>query len=867
VAATKLNKLKRVSLQQTSVLFFSGISAIVFLSLLTYNRTDCGIFRHDSDCGFTNKAGRVGAYLSEFLFSAFGYLSYLIPVALLIVGVVLFRFPQMANPHNPRGGINAVLAVAGMLAALVAGSGLSTILFPFADLTHSGGGLIGIMAARFARSIFGDYGSTLILLSMFFAGVTLMADIKWGGVVEYIGDKVLDIGQKILGVFDRLSGAGPQVATEGVDNAELKKTKADAENKSVDLKEIGSKGSVMFATAGAGVTGLWNKVQGKWFPSPKKESSDEEPDFLMESAKETVNPHVPQAQKNDIILTNTEDAGLSMSAPSIPKNIQDEVEGKNSPLPETTATEVKAAAIAPTPTPASSAGIIKRTLAKPLNKAVSIPPLSLLDLPPEGQGQYDEEQLAGLADSIVEALGHYGVRGVEVKDKHPGPVVTRFELQLNAGTKVSKVSGLAKDLARNLGVHSVRIVEVIPGKTTIGIEVPNDRREMVTMRSVLESTQFDDAPSALTLALGKDIGGTPVVANLGKMPHLLVAGTTGAGKSVAVNAMLVSMLYKATADEVRLILIDPKMLELSIYEDIPHLLTPVVTDMKNAANALRWCVAEMERRYLLMSKLKVRSLASYNQKIQEAIDAGNPIMDPLHDPSKALDPTPKALDTLPHIVIVVDEFADMMMVVGKKVEELIARIAQKARAAGMHLILATQRPSVDVITGLIKANIPSRIAFNVSTKVDSRTILDQGGAEQLLGQGDMLYLPAGTSVPKRIHGAFVSDEEVEAVVNFVRTQGEPAYMDAVIKDAPSGAGIPGLEPLSAKESETDPLYDEAVVIVTESRRASISYLQRRLKVGYNRAATMIESMEEAGVVSAVQGNGSREVIAPPPVAD
>ncbi len=859
MAATKLNKLKRVSLQQTSVLFFSGVSAIVFLSLLTYNRADCSIFRYDSDCGYTNKAGRIGAHLSDFLFSAFGYLSYLIPIALLIVGVVLFRFPQMANPHNPRGGINAVLAVAGMLAALVAGSGLSTVLFPFADLVYSGGGLIGRMAAQAARSIFGDYGSTLILLSVFFAGITLMADIKWGGLVEYIGDKV-------LGVFESIVGDG-QTVTEGADSAALKKTEADTTDKGIDLKEISAKGTAMFATAGAGIAGLWQKAQGKRSSSSKGEGIDDDPDFLMESAKETANPHIPKAQKNDIILTNTEDAGLSMSAPSAPENAQNDVEAKKE--------EVKAVAVptpTPTPTPASaptpSAGIIKRTLAKPLNKAVSLPPLSLLDLPPEGQGQYDEEHLASLADNIVEALGHYGVRGVEVKDKHPGPVVTRFELQLNAGTKVSKVSGLAKDLARNLGVHSVRIVEVIPGKTTIGVEVPNDRREMVTMGSVLESTQFDDAPSALTLALGKDIGGTPVVANLGKMPHLLVAGTTGAGKSVAVNAMLVSMLYKATADEVRLILIDPKMLELSIYEDIPHLLTPVVTDMKNAANALRWCVAEMERRYLLMSKLKVRSLASYNQKIQEAIEAGNPIMDPLHDPSKALDPTPKALGHLPYIVIVVDEFADMMMVVGKKVEELIARIAQKARAAGMHLILATQRPSVDVITGLIKANIPSRIAFNVSTKVDSRTILDQGGAEQLLGQGDMLYLPAGTSMPKRIHGAFVSDEEVEAVVNFVRTQGEPAYMDAVIKDAPNGAtGIPGLEPLSSKESETDPLYDEAVVIVTESRRASISYLQRRLKVGYNRAATMIESMEEAGVVSAVQGNGSREVIAPPPVAD
>lgn len=839
MAATKLNKLKRVSLQQTSVLFFSGISAIVLLALLTYNHTDCSFFRQDNGCIITNKAGSIGAYLSALLFSLIGYLSYLIPIAILVIGVVLFRFPQMASPHLQRGGINATLAVSGAVIAVLAGSGLSTILFPLADLSHSGGGSIGIVSARVVRGIFGDFGSTLILLSLFFAGITLAADIKWGNLVEYIGDKVLTL-------FEMLSGSG-QAVTEGADS---ESKKANSKAKSLDLKGMGTKGVAMIAATGAGATGLWKKVQEKWIsPRPKGGDTDEDPDFLMDSAnkapkdakeKEVVDPQVPLplTQEKDLVL-NTEDKGFLMSAP----------------VPEAVVVEKKVAAVVnKMAAPAKSSA-----------QSASLPHLSLLDLPPEGQGQYNEEELNSLAENIVGVLGHYAVRGVEVKETHPGPVVTRFELQLTAGTKVSKVSGLAKDLARNLGVHSVRIVEVIPGKTTIGIEVPNADREMVTMGSVLESSQFEDASSPLTLALGKDIGGKAVVANLGKMPHLLVAGTTGAGKSVAVNAMLVSMLYKATADEVRLILIDPKMLELSIYEDIPHLLTPVVTDMKNAANALRWCVAEMERRYLLMSKLKVRGLDSYNQKIREAIDAGNPIMDPLHDPSKALDPTPKALEPLPNIVIVVDEFADMMMVVGKKVEELIARIAQKARAAGMHLILATQRPSVDVITGLIKANIPSRIAFNVSTKVDSRTILDQGGAEQLLGQGDMLYLPAGTSMPKRIHGAFVSDEEVEAVVNFVRTQGEPAYMDAVIKDAPTGTA--GFDPLTGKNSETDELYDEAVVIVTESRRASISYLQRRLKVGYNRAATMIEAMEDAGVVSATQGNGSREVIAPPPVAD
>ena len=414
----------------------------------------------------------------------------------------------------------------------------------------------------------------------------------------------------------------------------------------------------------------------------------------------------------------------------------------------------------------------------------------------------------------------------------------------------------------------MRVVEVIPGKSYVGLEIPNEHRELVVLNDVIESEVYDKQVSPLTLALGKDISGRPIVADLAKMPHLLVAGTTGSGKSVALNAMLLSILYKATPQQVRMILIDPKMLELAVYEGIPHLLSPVVTDMKEASNALRWCVAEMERRYHLMSALGVRNMAGYNDKVQKAIDEGEPILDPLVNKNtvEGLEPVQaEELTPLPNIVIIIDELADMMMVVGKKVEELIARIAQKARAAGIHLILATQRPSVDVITGLIKANIPTRIAFQVSSKVDSRTILDQMGADQLLGHGDMLYLPGGTSIPERVHGAFVSDEEVHKVVAFLKEKGAPAYIEEVTQDLIGGDSIPGLEPLDASKDDMDPLYDEAVAIVTETRKASISYVQRRLKVGYNRAARMIEEMESSGVVSGVQSNGTREVIAPPPV--
>ena len=494
----------------------------------------------------------------------------------------------------------------------------------------------------------------------------------------------------------------------------------------------------------------------------------------------------------------------------------------------------------------------------------SLPTVDLLEPPAERKLGYSKSALQAISRQLELKLRDFKVE-VEVESVHPGPVVTRFELNLAPGTKASKITGLARDLARALSVISVRVVEIIPGKSTIGIEIPNVEREMVSFTEIIASKVFDSASSPLTLGLGKDISGKPIVADVAKMPHLLVAGTTGSGKSVAVNAMLLSFLFKASPEQIRMILIDPKMLELSVYDGIPHLLTPVVTDMKDAANALRWCVAEMERRYKLMSALGVRNMAGFNRKVKEAADKGEPIKDPLWKPNELIEnDVASDLEPLPYICIVVDEFADMMMVVGKKVEELIARLAQKARASGIHLILATQRPSVDVITGLIKANIPSRIAFQVSSKIDSRTILDQMGAEQLLGHGDMLFMPAGTSLPVRIHGAYVSDEEVHHVASFLRSQGEPNYLEEITQEAePGGADIPGLEPLGGGD-ESDPLYDQAIAIVTESRKASISYVQRRLKVGYNRAARMIEQMEDSGVVSAVQGNGSREVIAPPP---
>lgn len=491
-----------------------------------------------------------------------------------------------------------------------------------------------------------------------------------------------------------------------------------------------------------------------------------------------------------------------------------------------------------------------------------LPPLHLLDEPAKKDVEILSPDTLEFTSRLIERkLIDFGVE-VKVVAAYPGPVITRYEIEPAVGVKGNQILNLVKDLARSLSVVSIRVVETIPGKTSMGLEIPNPKRQVVRLSEILSSQAYADMPSPLTIALGKDIGGHPVVADLARMPHVLVAGTTGSGKSVAINAMILSLIYKATPEQVRLILVDPKMLELSVYEGIPHLLAPVVTDMRQAASALRWGVAEMERRYKLMSALGVRNLAGYNQKIREAIKSEEPLTNPF-----SLTPeTPEPLEEMPLIVVVIDELADLMMVVGKKVEELIARLAQKARAAGVHLLLATQRPSVDVITGLIKANIPTRVAFQVSSKVDSRTILDQMGAEALLGQGDMLYLPPGTGFPLRVHGAFVADQEVHRVVEYLKKHGEPRYVDGVLNvmEDENGTGEnTGPTGISVQEgSEADPLYDEAVAIVLKSRRASISLVQRHLRIGYNRAARLIEEMERAGLVSAMQTNGNREVLVP-----
>ena len=488
-------------------------------------------------------------------------------------------------------------------------------------------------------------------------------------------------------------------------------------------------------------------------------------------------------------------------------------------------------------------------------KAV-MPSTELLDRALDDGSSLSESELNQIASLLETKLEEFGIEAT-VESVLPGPVVTRFEIQPAPGTKASKITNIAQDIARSLSVSSVRVVEVIEGKSYVGIEIPNNNRKMVRLTEILSSKAFKSSPSNLSVALGQDISGNPIVVDLAKMPHLLVAGTTGSGKSVGLNAMLLSLLFKSDPEEVRLILVDPKMLELAVYDGIPHLLTPVITDMTDASNGLRWCVAEMDRRYKLMSMMGVRNLAGFNKKVQDAEKNGKQILNPLNEDEEEF------LEVLPSIVVVVDEFADMMMLVGKKVEHLIARIAQKARAAGIHLILATQRPSVDVITGLIKANIPTRIGFQVSTKIDSRTILDQGGAEQLLGYGDMLYLPPGVGVPVRVHGAFVGDDEVHRVVNDWKSRAEPNYVDEITSSSQDTGPIPGWSGSETGASEdSDELYDEAVNFVIESRRASISAVQRKLRIGYNRAARLIETMEEAGLVSEMSSNGSREVLVP-----
>ena len=745
------------------ILVLIGTSALfLLLAIASYSPNDPSFNYTGNNQEVSNLVGSSGAFFADIVLFLFGWMAYLLPLALVYIGLHLLLSGRAPSPP-----LLLVVRTIGWVGLMLCACILLDVHAPLASQLPSGsGGVFGFHLAQQGEQVFGWVGMTVLCLAGVIIGLQAAVGFSWLDVAELIGRVLTKVAGALRDFYDvRYDRYQARRAVAKTVKQEADETKALVKQRKVSL-DNDQRASDNTAPS---------SVQILATAKAEKPPSKLQQKRLFDSNSTSELPDV------DLLDEKREDTKLGFSPDAL------------------------------------------EAMSKQLE-------LKLADF--------------GVQASVVSVL--------------PGPVITRFEVQPAAGVKVQKISALAKDLARSMAVISVRIVEVIPGKSVVGIEIPNEHREMVQLKEVIHSSVFQDAASTLTLALGKDISGATIVADIAKMPHLLVAGTTGSGKSVGVNAMLLSILMKATPEQVRLIMVDPKMLELSIYEGIPHLLTPVVTDMKEAAHALNWCVAEMERRYKLMAAQGVRNLAGFNKQVNEAIARGEPIKDPLW---KMEDEEAPDLVALPTIVVVIDEFADMMMVVGKKVEQLIARIAQKARAAGIHLILATQRPSVDVITGLIKANIPTRIGFQVSSRIDSRTILDQGGAEQLLGHGDMLYLPPGTALPQRVHGAFVSDEEVHRVVEDWKRRGAPNYLEEITAGQAGEDAFVKLDGDGDAEQE-DNLYDEAVQFVLESRRASISSVQRKLRIGYNRAARLIEAMEAAGVVSAMGTNGSREILVP-----
>ncbi len=878
-------------------------------ALATFNPADPAWTHTVNVARLHNLGGVAGAWFADITLYFFGYPAYLLPLALAFSGWRLFKCGGLLDLD----GEIVLFRALGFFVALATACGLATLHLRVMPGTvpdlGTAGGLVGIHVSQFLIRAFGFAGGHLFMAALLLAGMMLATGASWLAVLDGVGGvtlKLLDwVGGLALAPL-RWFGPATKVKAAG-DAAEAEPALAEPEATTDPVAEPVKKPVL------ERLTETWRVVTQRslaWQRSRPTVAEAETADSFSSDSFSAVSPHIEippvTAPEEATVLPGGWPSRIEPvlnwpTAESEPPPVA--VAVVSEPVRETVLEApyldmLTLLPVAPLPAPVAAPPVMPSVQTPwqpgdgfavaepppPVSHPVipppvtvtarrmtpppipySLPPLDLLDPPPPRTAGYSPEALEEMSRLVEIKLKSFGIE-VKVVAVEPGPVITRFEIDPAPGVKVSQISNLAKDLARGLLVISVRVVEIIPGKSTIGLEIPNRHREIVNLREVLESPVYTQSASPLTLTLGKDIGGNPVVANLNKMPHLLVAGTTGSGKSVAINAMLLSLLYKAPPSEVRLILVDPKMLELSIYEDIPHLFTPVVTDMKDAANALRWCVAEMERRYRLMATLKVRNIAGFNRKVLDAQAAGEGLTDPFWKPELPGMPGEiPVLQLLPFIVVVIDELADMMMIVGKKVEELIARLAQKARAAGIHLILATQRPSVDVITGLIKANIPTRVAFQVSSRVDSRTILDQMGAEQLLGHGDMLYLPPGTGLPQRVHGAFVDDHEVNRVVDYLRQTGAPDYIDEVLAepreegDAGSGNGEG-----DSRSDESDPLYDGAVRIVTESRRASVSGVQRRLRIGYNRAARLVEEMESAGVVGPVQSNGSREVLAPPP---
>ncbi|QFS87016.1 MULTISPECIES: DNA translocase FtsK [unclassified Marinobacter] len=815
------------------------------MALFTFSASDPGWASIGHDTRVDNAAGRSGAWLASLLVDFFGQVSWLFPVMIAGYAVMLIRRRhESLDLHWPL----FMVRFGGFLLILLSATSLLSLYSVF-GLGASSGGVLGTAVSEAMVRFFNLPATTLLLIAIFLFALTVTVGLSWFRLMDHVGGLTLRTGRWLQLLF---KGSERKVKSPGVPPA------ARPEPEPPVIKDRVAQTNPVAEKA---------PQKGSWWRrlfrrKPKAADKGTQKD-RSKARKEPAIDGLPEIEPEPARLESfssgdRDETPRKAAAPQQPKPAN------------------RALKIAPFKKddqgPADKKANSKQgSLLEDIESL--IPPISLLDPPEEHKEKgYSEESLEHMSRLLEEKLADFGVT-VEVVEVNPGPVITRFEIKPAAGVKVSKISNLAKDLARSLAVLSVRVVEVIPGKSVVGIEIPNEEREIVRLSEVLGARVFTESSSPLTLALGNDIGGNPMVANLAKMPHLLVAGTTGSGKSVGVNAMLLSMLLKASPDEVRFIMVDPKMLELSIYDGIPHLLAPVVTDMKEAANALRWCVAEMERRYRLMASLGVRNIAGYNKKVKDARAEGEPLLDPLWKPDEYLandEQERPELETLPFIVVVIDEFADMMMIVGKKVEELIARIAQKARAAGIHLILATQRPSVDVITGLIKANIPTRMSFQVSSKIDSRTVLDQGGAEQLLGHGDMLYLPPGSGLPVRVHGAFVDDDEVHRVVSAWKARGEPEYVDDVLNGA-EGEHLPGVPTLSEGGAgggdEGDALFDEAVAFVTENRRVSISSVQRKFKIGYNRAANLVDAMEASGVVSPAGHNGAREVLAPPPPRD
>ena len=847
---------------EAGLLFFTVFAMFMMLALFSFDPADPGWAQTGYQTQVRNLGGAVCAYLSDLLLNLFGLIAYSLPFVIAIVGWLLFqRFHELMKLDYLTLGLKLI----GFFMFYLGVTSLASMNFD--DIFYfSAGGILGDVLSGTLLPYFSFVGSTLLFLLFTCAGFVLLTGFSWLKFIDSVGRYAIEGSLWLVNAPKLIKthfGTSEQELDDealGLGKSRLTKNKAKVKDETLSSETVSAKSTqssepsepMPSDSLPAGM-----HAQTAMIELPKSFSAHDEQESAHNAIAEKTEPFIDIAElMTELSAGNVQEHVSEKEITAAFAEVEKPNVGDDYHFPATVVEQ-------------SITDDNGQVNLVPVEEGIAqgMPSIDLLDRPDKAKNPINQDELDQVSRLVEAKLLDFGVQA-QVVSVYPGPVITRFELDLAPGVKVNKITSLAKDLARALSAISVRVVEVIPGKSVIGLELPNKHREIVYLSEVLGCADFEESSSSLAMVLGKDIAGDPVVVDLGKMPHLLVAGTTGSGKSVGVNTMIISLLYKSTPEDVRMIMIDPKMLELSVYEGIPHLLAEVVTDMKDAANALRWCVGEMERRYKVMSAVGVRNLKGYNKKVLEAIAKGEPIIDPLWQPTDSLDQTPPTLEKLPSIVVIVDEFADMMMIVGKKVEELIARIAQKARAAGIHLILATQRPSVDVITGLIKANIPTRMAFQVSSGLNSRTILDQQGAEQLLGMGDMLYLPPGTGVPTRVHGAFVDDHEVHAVVKDWKSRGEPNYIEEILSgEHDQDILLPGEQPEGSEGEEVDALYDEAVNFVTEKRRVSISSVQRQFRIGYNRSARIVEQMEMQGVVSTPGNNGAREVLAPPPVRD